>query len=231
MLILGRDDGISFNMDVRDIKRQFPIWRGWYGRFLPKDKSAKILDVGCGRGGMVYWLTEAGYANVEGIDINRDKIDEGLSLGIKNINHGDAVSFLKGKQDRYDGVFMIDVLDSLTKEEVTNLLEEVLKSLKKGGKVVVRDSNFESPAGRLRQSDFGGKIEITEQALKNVLEKLGFKEVGAYPVRPVVHGIKSLVRYCLWRIIEAILKVYRLIEVGSPAGIFTQNIIAVGKKD
>ncbi len=211
-----------------DIKSQLPVWRGWYGRFLPKDKSARILDVGCGRGGMVYWLRNKGYSDAEGIDINREKIDEGTSLGITNIHHGDAVSFLKKKGDYYDRIFLIDVLDSLNKEEALNLLEEIFRSLKKNGSIIIRGANAESPVGRLRYAHFGERVDLTEQSIKAALSRIGFRDLGAYPVRPVVHGIKSLIRHCLWRTIEIGLKLYRLIEVGSPSGIFTQNVIVVG---
>ncbi|MEK7169279.1 MAG: class I SAM-dependent methyltransferase [Patescibacteria group bacterium] len=217
-------------MNLKDIKNQFPVWHGWYGRFLPKDKSAIILDAGCGRGGMVNWLQNKGYSNTEGIDINREKIDEGTGLGVKNIHHGDALSFLKNKNDYYDRVFLVDVLDYLTKEETLNLLEEIFKSLKKDGIVVIRGVNAESPVGRLRNAHFGERVDITEQSIKTALSGIGFREPGAYPVRPVVHGMKSFIRHCLWRIIEIGLKLYRLIETGSSAGIFTQNVIIVGRK-
>ena len=179
---------------------------------------------------MVNWLQNKGYSNTEGIDINREKIDEGTGLGVKNIHHGDALSFLKNKNDYYDRVFLVDVLDYLTKEETLNLLEEIFKSLKKDGIVVIRGVNAESPVGRLRNAHFGERVDITEQSIKTALSGIGFREPGAYPVRPVVHGMKSFIRHCLWRIIEIGLKLYRLIETGSSAGIFTQNVIIVGRK-
>lgn len=212
------------------MKNQFSVWRGWYGRFLPKEKSARILDVGCGHGGILYWLQNSGFENTEGVDINREKIDMGVGLKVKNLHHGDALSFLRDKKSVYDRVFLIDVLDSMTKEEAMDILETILTSLKEGGLVITRSSNAESPAGRLRYERFGEKADLTEQSVKNALSLAGFKSVGAYPVRPVIHGVKSLIRHCFWRLIEVFLKLYRLIEIGSPSGIFTQNIIAVGEK-
>ncbi len=217
-------------MDIKDVKNQFPIWRGWYGKFLPKDKSARILDVGCGHGGVIFWLQNTGFANAEGVDINWGKIEMGLDMGVKNLHHGDALSFVRNKKDQYDKVFIIDVADFLSKEEIVNVLEAVFASLRKGGMVIMRSSNTESPVGRLRYVHFGERVDFTEQSLKSTLAAAGFENVGAYPVRPVVHGVKSFVRHCLWRLIEFGLKFYRLVEVGNPSGIFTQNMIVVGKK-
>jgi len=41
-----------------EIKKQFPAWQKYFGRFLPQDKNAKIIDLGCGNGGFVYWLQQ-----------------------------------------------------------------------------------------------------------------------------------------------------------------------------
>jgi hypothetical protein len=43
----------------------------------------------------------------------------------------------------------------------------------------------------------------------------------------VPKGVKSVVRFLLWRGIEMLLKFYMLVETGSGEGIYTQNIIAV----
>jgi len=44
---------------------------------LPEDKKAKIIDLGCGNGGFVYWLQQIGYQNAEGIDISAEQIETG----------------------------------------------------------------------------------------------------------------------------------------------------------
>jgi hypothetical protein len=54
--------------------------------------------------------------------------------------------------------------------------------------------------------------------------------VDFYPTGPVPKGIKSLVRFLLWKVIEIILRFYMVVETGSGEEIFTQNIIAGGRK-
>ncbi|MFH1162132.1 MAG: class I SAM-dependent methyltransferase [Candidatus Jorgensenbacteria bacterium] len=217
--------------DLHSIKSQFSVWRGWYGRFLPKDRSARILDLGCGRGGMVHWLQSLGYASAEGIDISRESIQNGIDLGIRNIHHGDAVSFLKDKRECYDAILLVDVLGFLIKDEIPEILKAVAASLRTGGVVIARVSNAESPmTSKLRYEHSREETRFTEMNLKETLERSGFKNVGAYPVRPVIHGVVSFIRYCLWRVVEGGLKCYRLIEAGSPSGVFTQNMIVVGRR-
>ncbi len=58
---------------IDGIERQFPVWKWHYGRFLPQDKSANILDTGCGSGGFLYFLRSLGCVNSTGIDRNSNK--------------------------------------------------------------------------------------------------------------------------------------------------------------
>ncbi len=218
-------------MDLKSVKKQFPVWRRQYGKFLPKDKSAKILDVGCGNGSIVYWLQNRGCEFAEGIDINREKIDAAVNLGVKNLHHGDAMSFLRDKNGHYDVIFFLDVIPYLNQEEVRELMTKIYESLKSGGVFIVKSANSESPmAGNLEYGRFGKQLHVTETNLKNMLGVIGFKKVGAYPLRPVVHGVLSFVRFCLWFVIEAFLKFYRLVETGAKKGIFTQSMIVAARK-
>lgn len=218
-------------MNLKEIKGQFATWKGLYGRFLPKERSAKIIDIGCGDGKIVYWLTNRGYEFAEGIDINRDKIDTAVNLGIKNLHHGDAMSFLRDKNSHYDVAFFLDVIPFLHQEEVRELMAKIYESLKSGGVLIIKSPNSESPmAGNLEYGRFGKQLHVTENNLKNLLRTVGFKKVGAYPLRPIIHGIPSFIRFCLWFVIEAFLKFYRLVETGTKKGVFTQSIIAIAKK-
>ena len=61
----------------------------------------------------------------------------------------------------------------------------------------------------------------------------GFVNVRVGGVRPVVHGVKSAVRFVLWELIEAGLSFIQLVEQGPTndlCRIFTASIFAVGDK-
>ena len=217
---------------LEDIKKQFPVWQKYFGRFLPEDKKAKIIDLGCGNGGFVYWLQQIGYQNAEGIDISAEQIETGQKLGIKNIKQADIKEFLITQlPNNYDVIFMRDILEYFNKEEILDVLEKVYKTLSPGGSFIIQTSNAESPfSGRFRYWDFTHEISFTGSSIRQVLLVSGFKNVLVYPMPSVVHGLKSLIRSILWKVIALKLRFYLLVETGSSKGIFTQNIIAVARK-
>lgn len=229
---LGRLYG---KLTVNEIKKQFPAWQRYFGGFLSKDKNARIIDLGCGNGGFVYWLQELGYKNAEGIDISKEQIEMARNLGIKNINQANVMDFLnkslKNNFKGYDIIFARDLVEHFNKEEILDLLELIYQILRENGILIIQTPNAESPfGGRYRYWDFTHEIGFTGSSINQVLAVSGFGEIYVYPQRPVVHGLKSFIRYYLWKCIEHCLRFYFLVETGSGKGIFTQNIIVSAKK-
>jgi 2-polyprenyl-3-methyl-5-hydroxy-6-metoxy-1,4-benzoquinol methylase len=213
------------------IKRQFPIWEWYFGRFLPKGKDTKILDAGCGNGGFVYFLRSIGYKNSQGIDISKEQVEDAKRLGIQNIEMYDLSEFLKIKQNFYDTIFARDIVEHFEKEEIMDVLSLIFNSLKLGGTVVIQAPNAQNLfSSRLRYGDFTHEIAFTKDSLNQILRATGFNEVAFYPTGPVPKGIKSVIRFFLWKIIETFLRFYMLVETGTGKGIFTQNIICFAKK-
>ena len=63
-------------------RTEFPVWDKHFGHLLPPSREARILDVGCGRGGMVYWLNERGYQNAEGVDLSVEHIRRNVQQNV-----------------------------------------------------------------------------------------------------------------------------------------------------
>lgn len=214
------------------VRSQFRVWQSYFGRFLPENKDAEIIDLGCGSGGFVYWLQQEGFKNVTGIDISKEQVGKAEELGIKNIHLADLRDFLKNKAGVYDLIFARDILEHFSKDEILNLFDLIRFSLKRDGMFVVQTVNAENLLwGRLRHGDFTHEIAFTRESVSLVLRVSGFSNIKIYPQRPVVHGVKSAVRFVLWMVVELLLHFYLLIETGSYKGIFTQNIIVYAKKD
>lgn len=214
-----------------DIEAQFPVWDSYFGQFLPEEKDVEILDAGAGNGGFVHYLKSRGYKNVLGVDISEERVTEAKKLGIKEVEEGDLFKFLPERKNKFDLVFARDVLEHFPKENLPELLEEVLGSLKEGGIFVIQTVNAENLLwGRLRHGDFTHDLAFTKESVRQVLSFAGFKKIHIFPQRPVAHGFVSGVRLALWSILEVLLSLYLLIETGSSRGIFTQNLIVAAEK-
>ena len=220
------------DISLDEIKNQFLIWQSYFGSFLPKDKEALILEIGCGNGGLVYWLQKSGFKKTEGVDISKEQFEESKKFNIKNIYQDDLKNFLKNRENIYDVIFMRDIIEHFNKEEILEILELVNCSLKEGGKIIIQTPNAEGPfGGRYRYWDFTHEISFTEGSICQVLLVSNFGKIRIFPTNPIIHGFKSFIRFILWRIIELILRFYLLVETGSGKGIFTQNLIAVAEKN
>lgn len=230
--VSGHTSSLYGEVSFREIKRQFPIWEAYFGKLLPDNPSAKILDMGCGYGGFVWWMREKGFKNAEGVDMSREQIELGSKLGIEGLREGDLYEVLKNNRGVYDAIIARDVLEHFTKSQVVEILELAHQALRQKGTFLIQTVNAANPLwGRLRYGDFTHDTAFTEDSIKQVLCSEGFRDAAVFPQRPVFHGIISFIRLALWFVIELALRAYVLIETGSARGIFTQNIIVAAKKD
>ena len=216
---------------LEEIKKQFPIWDSYFDKLLPENKNIKILDLGCGNGGFVYWLHKKGFESAIGVDISEEQVGQARKLGIKNVFQGDAKKFLENRNEEYNLIFARDFLEHFSKEEILELTDLISNSLEDSGVFIAQIPNAENLLwGRLRHGDFTHDISFTQQSIKQLLKVSKFDEINVFPQRPVIHGFKSFIRYILWRFLELWPKFYLLIETRSSKGIFTQNILVYAKK-
>ena len=217
--------------DKDKAQKSFVILDSYFGKLLPKNKNAKILDAGCGKGDFVFWLAHLGFSNVRGVDISTEQIEVGKKAGFTNIYEGNVFDELSKNVDEYDVIIARDILEHFTKDEAVRFCKQTRESLKEEGTLIIQTVNAENLLwGRLRYGDFTHEQAFTETSMRQLLMVAGFGEIAIYPQRPVIHGIKSLVRYIMWRFFELMLGFYLLVETGSWSSVFTQNLLAVAIK-
>lgn len=169
-------------------------------------KQARILDVGCGDGSLLYWLSKTGFTNVEGVDLGRDQVKQSQKV-CKKVTLDSAISFLK-KNKGFDIIFMVQFLEHLPKEQVPDVLTYAFKSLNPKGNLIVSVPNVTNPFSNPHV--FGSYSHFsffTQGQLQELFRLAGFKKFLARDCRVHGQGLKRLAASFGRSVLHSFLKV------------------------
>jgi len=211
--------------DRRDYARR-------YGRFLPRDKTAPVLDIGCGTGGFVETLRSLGYTNVEGIDVSASQVEAATARGITGITLASAVDYLQGRAGRYTLITTFSVLEHQTRAELFELLDAIRSALRPGGTLMAVVPNAKGLFGaHVRFADITHESSFAPGSIIQICHVAGVQLVAILEHGPIVHGLASAVRWAVWQTIRAALLAARVAEGGDWRWpVFTQDLVFVARK-
>ena len=200
---------------------------------LPIDRSARILDAGCGHGDLVSLLRRHGWTDVTGIDTSQEQVETAAKLGVSGVIRADIHDFAAMHPGHYDVVLAMDVVEHFDRSEALELFRTLRAMLAAGGRLILQTPNGASPfSGDIFWSDVTHGMQYTDRSLQQICGAAGFASVRSFPTRPAVHGPVSLARSVLWRTIEAMLWIATVAETGRTRNlVFTRNLIAVARID
>lgn len=187
----------------------------------PRDKKARIFDVGCGMGRFLLAFREKGYKNLSGVDV--DEYQVGVAKKEKlNVKLMDAGQFFDKNKKPFDLVTMIDCLEHIDKDQQIDLLKKINKSLSGDGGLAIRVPNALAPAfGYFRYIDFTHKLSYTETSLTYVLKNAGFEHIV---FRPAWQESENIIKHKIYY--AELLKA----EFGLENPILTENIVVIAFK-
>lgn len=210
----------------------FRIFNANYLKFLPVDKTARILDIGCGTGHFLAYVRSINYSNFLGVDIGKEQIDhckKHVTKKVQLINNLNA--FLKENKNSFDFVLMNDVIEHIEKDKIINTLSLILASLRKNGVVVIRTVNLKNRWGMaVRYMDLTHTVGFTEESIRQVMLTAGFKNVSLVSEIHPIYDIRSFVRVCLKRLFEFIYRLEYIASFGAFNPMLSNMLIAVGAK-
>jgi len=223
---------------VEQLKRESALhepYLSWFiQRFLPQNRNSRILDLGCGAGSFLWLLQRLGYSQLAGVETSPDQVRFARELGLDCITDGDLLEFLReSATEFYDCIVAFDVLEHFAKDEIIDILDQVLRVLRPGGALVVHVPNAGGifPA-RIFWSDFTHETAFTREGLRQLFTATGFASLECAEDKPIVHGVKSMIRRALWECFRAFFRLVYMSETGDGGSgiVLTQNIVAAARK-
>jgi SAM-dependent methyltransferase len=199
-------------------------------RHVPAGRDSRIVDLACGHGILVKCLRDMGYRNVRGFDISGEQVEMARRLGIPNVEQQELRAALQGERESIDVIFLFDVLEHLTKDELLETLDIVNLALAPGGVVIVHVPNAAGLHGmHLRYGDLTHEQCFTASSLRQAFRACGFSRVECFEDKPVPRGLKSSIRRVLWELLTLAPRLRLLAETGE-RGLLSQALVATARK-
>ncbi|WP_440862620.1 class I SAM-dependent methyltransferase [Symbiopectobacterium purcellii] len=140
----------------------------------PEQKESKVLEIGCGMGRVMLMLREAGYYNLNGIDIDKSQADIAKNQQL-NVFLGDAAELLQQSDTKYNTVYAFDVLEHIAKEKQLALLKLIYDKTSDNACLALSTPNALAPTATFyRYIDFTHTIIYTQNTIGFLLQNAGF---------------------------------------------------------
>lgn len=199
-------------------------------RHLPAARDISIVDLGCGNGALLSCLQQFGYRQICGVDTSQQQVAAARASGLTDVECKEIGAFLMGKENRFDVVFLMDILEHLRKSELLGVLDQVRAALKVDGLLILHVPNAEGVFGmRVRYGDLTHENAFTPQSIHQALRVCGFDQITCYEDKPIVHGPTSLVRRMLWACLTTPMRLLLSAETGVTGHILSQNMTVVAR--
>jgi len=157
--------------------------------YIPILKEARIegdvLDIGCGRGEWLQLLESEGI-KVQGVDRNRVFVEECRRAGL-NVIQADGLAHLRSlPSETLSVVTSFHLVEHLPFEMLINMLDEMARTLKRGGLLILETPNPENllVGGCNFYADPTHRHPIPSQTLQFLLESRGFHDIKILKLRP-----------------------------------------------
>lgn len=192
----------------------------------PLPNGARVLDLGCGTGMLLSWLSrQSGIAPV-GVDSSPSQVALAQRyLPNVELHCEDGLEFLSAHPDEFDAIFCTDVLEHIPgKDNLLQWVEAATAALKPNGSFYCRMPNAASLVGSFtRYMDLTHECSFTSTSIVQLLEAGGLRDCRVMAVRgeDLSARIRLWVEHWMHRVIHRICG-------HAMERVFTTNVCAVG---
>lgn len=157
-------------------------------------KNLRVLDAGCGTGGLLTKLHEAGIGGAEGFDFNEDAVEFARSRNIQ-VSRQDITCFAHSyKPDSFDIVVSDDVLYQFEDKGLKDALDDIYKVLKPGG-IFITNNNAFAVFGGIHDIAVGSKRRFVKGDFDRFLKEISGFTIQKYTywslfLSPMILGVR-----------------------------------------
>lgn len=222
----------SAGLDAEGWKQRVPWAEHIAHRYLPEDRDARILDLGCGDGLLLAWLERVGYRRLEGVEISEEQVEAARAACGAEIHHRDVGSHLADREPAsVDVVVAIDLLEHFPRVELLELLDAIHRVLRPRGRLVAKVPNGEGIFGPgVRYADLTHELAFTNQSARQALRAAGFSEVRCEEVAVPGSGLVKTLRRAVWRLATIPVRLLYKVERGRYGVLLSRTFLVSGSK-
>lgn len=148
---------------------------------LPADRTAAVLDAGCGMGFALETLRARGHTRLEGVETDGRQAAAARARGFPVAETADAAAWLRERPGRYAAILLLDVLEHVPRAAQFDLLAALHTALRPDGKLICSVPNANSTlAARQRYMDWTHEAGFTEHSLDFALHHGGFRQITVF---------------------------------------------------
>ena len=157
------------------------------------NKQIKILDAGCGTGGLMSFLIKHGYENIQGFDYSEDAVSFCKERNL-DVQQTDITNFEdKFATNSFDVIVNDDVVYQFDNSTITNIFHTFQSILKVDGIIISNNNAFNVFYGT-HDIAVGGnqrfKLSDFEKFLKNLPLKIIYHTYWSVLLSPLILGVR-----------------------------------------
>jgi cyclopropane fatty-acyl-phospholipid synthase-like methyltransferase len=192
-----------------------------------------ILDLGCGIGQFLYYLSHAGYTNLVGMDISESQIALARqmqpNLDFQHVQN--PIDELLRNPEKFDAIVMNDVLEHIAPETLLGTMKAVCTALKTKGFIIIKTINAAYPLGNFaRYQDLTHRSSYHEKSLTQLLRQIGFNRIECHQEEIGLYNPLFVIKKSIVMMVRFVIKLMIYFTESDWPGIISVNIIAHAQK-
>jgi len=202
-----------------------------YRSLLPANKEASILDIGFGDGWFLAACQQLGYSNLAGAEFNPDARPYLRDWGVTLYKiESDIGELLKDHPEEFDFIHLSHVIEHVPKYSLLWVVDSLYRALKKGGTLLLRTPNMESPAANSSYYvTLAHEYGFAASNLRSLLSVCGFDQVTFHQMQAAATSKQKLGILARWPyLIES--KIRHRLFGANFGGQFGSELVVTGQR-